>query len=705
MGGGGSKKKPPDSSQKYETPIEPIPSTTTTTPTTPLHPSPSLTINTTSTPPKTGIEISKELYPEPIIMAPSPAMRTVVKQKDPENLAKQALNQRQEARKHRLLKRNRNKAVRDSSANVDDDVTAEDLIIIPKEEIVREQIRSAFATHFLFSGISKSVLEEAINVMKKQECQDGIPIITEGETGNKFFVLYSGSCHVHVKGKGIVKENMTAGASFGEIALMYSSPRTATIRATSQCVLWYLDRRQFRTMLQTFHQEEFTTNRQSLEKVPMLMNALEDRDLDLLAESMQPMGFLDGQTIIQQGEIGTVFYIIMRGKAMVSILNRSGISSKVINEVTTSTTTTTDNNNEKKSPGLLKKTKSFSSVDQHCQIRELPAGAFFGERALLFNEPRSATITAVGATRCGAIDRETFLRILGVKLIKELHQHVENWTKEQNGIVKHQRTQHARNSQKGLLESKNGKGDGIEMKMDSTLSINKDVIETTMEMDELTFLHCIGRGAFGFVHLVFHETSNKAYALKTLQKKEVEDRRQENMVVMEKNILNDCCHPMICELITTFQDNDCLYMLMELLQGGDLYSALSATEELRFGAQRSRFYIAGITEALHFVHMADVMFRDLKPENLVLHRNGYVKLVDFGCAKRSRHSFTLCGTPDYIAPEIILGKGHGQGVDWWAMGVTLYEFRFGDLPFAGNSPTETYTNILQCNCGFPDVEE
>ena len=216
---------------------------------------------------------------------------------------------------------------------------------------------------------------------------------------------------------------------------------------------------------------------------------------------------------------------------------------------------------------------------------------------------------------------------------------------------------------------------------------------------------CIGRGAFGFVHLVSHAPTGETFALKTLQKAEVVARGQQAMVIAERDILHRIDHPFVCSMVETFQDEDCLYMMMELLQGGDVYSALSATEELRFGARRSRFYVAGVTEALHAVHAADVMFRDLKPENLVLHRSGYVKLVDFGCAKISRHSFTLCGTPDYIAPEIILGKGHGIAVDWWALGVVLFEFRFGDLPFSGASPTATYTNILQRIMDVPSPEE
>jgi CRP-like cAMP-binding protein/tRNA A-37 threonylcarbamoyl transferase component Bud32 len=640
------------------------------------------------------------------VVAPSPAMRTVIKQKDPEHLATVALKQRQNQRVNRLQRRERNKAViQQSVREAKEEVTQESLEIVPKTDEVRARINDAFAHHFLFGGISKMVLQEAIDVMKKIIFNKGDCVITEGEKGNKFFVLYAGTCSVHVEGKGIVKE-MADGASFGEIALMYSSPRTATIRATSECVLWYLDRRQFRTVLTRYHEEEFETNKKALASVKML-SSLEDRDLDLLAEAMQPMGFVNGQTIIQQGEIGSVFYILMTGKAMVSILNQKGTIS--LHEEAESKAEEEEEEEEEeettsaKKKGLLKKTQSMTSVDEHCQIRELPAGSFFGERALIFSEPRSATITAIGDNvKCGAIDQETFLRILGKKLLEELHTYVEGWTNEQEMIVKHQQKTHlelqASQAQSNTSTIKNTTTT-IDNQNRSVTKSNLDVgnkDNSLLQMEDLEFMHCIGRGAFGYVHLVAHNSRNgkqqrvfiKAYALKTLQKKEVEERRQEQMVLAEKDILLSFqSHPFICHLVTTFQDPDCLFMLMELLQGGDLYSALSNTEELRFSSQRSRFYVGGMTEALSCIHRANVMFRDLKPENLVLAANGYCKIVDFGCAKRSRHSFTLCGTPDYIAPEIILGKGHGTGVDWWAMGVVLYEFRFGGLPFAGSTPT------------------
>jgi len=252
--------------------------------------------------------------------------------------------------------------------------------------------------------------------------------------------------------------------------------------------------------------------------------------------------------------------------------------------------------------------------------------------------------------------------------------------------------------------------------------------------NDVTCLNIIGGGAFGVIHLVAltpsaykksqnqqSSTVEKTYALKTLIKANVVALSQQKRVIIERNILAKCSrtsHPFICRLVATFQDEDCLYMMMELLQGGDLYSALQQSSAVDyssfhtyFSPARTKFYAASIVEALTAVHELNIIFRDLKPENLVLSKNGYAKLVDFGCSRMDvlddsdSKPRTLCGTAEYIAPEMVLGKGHGKGVDWWAMGVVLYEFHHGDVPFTGDTPTETYTNILTRNMDLDPAED
>jgi serine/threonine protein kinase len=270
--------------------------------------------------------------------------------------------------------------------------------------------------------------------------------------------------------------------------------------------------------------------------------------------------------------------------------------------------------------------------------------------------------------------------------------------------------------------------------MDKTYYHTENRVDfSRFSQNDVTCLNIIGGGAFGVIHLVAltpsaykksqnqqSSTVEKTYALKTLIKANVVALNQQKRVIIERNILAKCSrtsHPFICRLVATFQDEDCLYMMMELLQGGDLYSALQSSSvdyssfHTYFSPARTKFYAASIVEALTAVHELNIIFRDLKPENLVLSKNGYAKLVDFGCSRMDvlddsdSKPRTLCGTAEYIAPGMVLGKGHGKGVDWWAMGVVLYEFHHGDVPFTGDTPTETYTNILTRNMDLDPAED
>lgn len=194
------------------------------------------------------------------------------------------------------------------------------------------------------------------------------------------------------------------------------------------------------------------------------------------------------------------------------------------------------------------------------------------------------------------------------------------------------------------------------------------------------------------------EDREKVFALKILRKAEVIKLKQIDHVRDERRILSDVAgHPFITELITTFSDHDSLYMLLDYVPGGELFSYLR--RHRRFPEEWAQFYAAEIVLVLEYLHddQGGVAYRDLKPENLLLDGQGHVKLVDFGFAKRlgSRDSrpvetYTLCGTPEYLAPEVIQNKGHTIAVDWWALGILIYEFLTGYPPFWHQNPIEIY---------------
>lgn len=169
--------------------------------------------------------------------------------------------------------------------------------------------------------------------------------------------------------------------------------------------------------------------------------------------------------------------------------------------------------------------------------------------------------------------------------------------------------------------------------------------------------------------------------------------KQIDHVRHEREILGDVSgHPFITNLLASFSDRDFLYLLLDYVPGGELFSYLRKFR--RFDEGMARFYAAEIVLVLEYLHeqQGGVAYRDLKPENLLLDGEGHIRLVDFGFAKRlgSTETYTLCGTPEYLAPEVIHNKGHTTAVDWWALGILIYEFLTGYPPFWHQNPIEIY---------------
>jgi len=222
----------------------------------------------------------------------------------------------------------------------------------------------------------------------------------------------------------------------------------------------------------------------------------------------------------------------------------------------------------------------------------------------------------------------------------------------------------------------------------------------TLKMEDLEILETLGTGTFGRVRLVKHKANGKYYALKVLKKHEVIRLKQVEHIMSEKSILAQVNHPFIVRLGGTMQDAKNLYMMLEYVIGGELFSHLRKAG--RFSNDTTRFYAGGIVVALQHLHSMDIVYRDLKPENLLLDEHGYIKVTDFGFAKKVEdRTWTLCGTPEYLAPEIIQSKGHGKAVDWWALGILIYEMLAGYPPFYDENPFGIYQKILAGKIEYP----
>lgn len=223
-----------------------------------------------------------------------------------------------------------------------------------------------------------------------------------------------------------------------------------------------------------------------------------------------------------------------------------------------------------------------------------------------------------------------------------------------------------------------------------------------LSMNNFNIIATIGRGYFGKVLLVSMPGNPELYAIKVVKKKYLIDNGKTGTILAERNILFKANNDFIVKMKFAFQNPTKFYLGMEYVSGGDLFHILDQYTTLKLDA--ARLYIAEIALALDYLHSIGVVYRDLKPENVLIDKEGHVKLCDFGLSKEltfSSETKTFCGTTEYIAPEIIQQKTYSYPVDWWALGILTYEILFGETPFVNPNQRITMTSIISANPKFP----
>jgi serine/threonine protein kinase len=210
----------------------------------------------------------------------------------------------------------------------------------------------------------------------------------------------------------------------------------------------------------------------------------------------------------------------------------------------------------------------------------------------------------------------------------------------------------------------------------------------------------LGTGSFGRVKIAKDKKTGEFVAMKIMKKAEILKSKQADHISNEIKILSMIDHPFVITFGGFTQDDRNLYLALELINGGELFTYLRGVG--RFPVDQARIYIAQIILIFDYLHNKNIIYRDLKPENILIHKSGFLKLTDFGFAKIVEgRTYTLCGTPEYLAPEIILNKGHGKPVDWWTCGILLYEMIAGIDPFSDDDPMMVYQKILKGKIKFP----
>jgi serum/glucocorticoid-regulated kinase 2 len=227
-----------------------------------------------------------------------------------------------------------------------------------------------------------------------------------------------------------------------------------------------------------------------------------------------------------------------------------------------------------------------------------------------------------------------------------------------------------------------------------------------LKIEDFQLLKLVGKGSFGKVMQVKKKDTGRIYALKTIRKAHIISRSEVAHTLAERSVLSQINNPFIVPLKFTFQNPEKLYFVLAFVNGGELFFHLQ--KEQRFDVNRARFYTAELLCALECLHGFNVIYRDLKPENILLDYQGHIALCDFGLCKLDMkdedRTNTFCGTPEYLAPELLMGQGYNKTVDWWTLGVLLYEMLTGLPPFYDENTNEMYRKILSEPLHFPGPE-
>ena len=636
-----------------------------------------------------------------------------------------------------------------------------EVMFIEKSDAAKAFLISTLRDHYLFGEVSAKDMEKIIGCMQYITILKDNFIIRQNEDGDLFYCLESGSAAAIVDGIGNVA-NYQRGGCFGELALIYNCPRAASVVATEICTLWTLDIHSFRTILVGTSQDETSTRTEFLKKC-LFLNPLSSEQIGKVAIALQPVSFDDGTTIVKQGDEGDTFYIIESGAVRCTQSKADGREVELVtlragdyfgemalmlNETRLATCTAVGNTNtltlhrdhfhmllgsvqdvlaskmrmrilqsvpilskvsEKKLVRLasVMRVQTFSAGDyiirqgeegsrfyiisegdvmctrtinssQEEELIKLGAHEFFGEKALITNETRKANVVAITDVECLVLDRTNFQAMLA-EVEEKMTDELSRRRKDEDSANDRERVQFK--------------------------------AETNYNYSDLKMMRMIGEGTFGQVKVVQHKQSGRVYALKCMTKQYIEDNRQVSNVMTERDTLYLCrdCN-FIVNLYQTFNLPNEISMLLDFVQGGELwtyiYEKTDSYARNKVGgiaSQAVQFLSANVVLALEFMHNLGIAYRDLKPENIIVDGKGYLKIVDFGFAKfipytqnnkKFAKTFTLCGTPEYLAPEIVMSKGYDKSVDLWALGCLMFELYAQRTPFAADNNGKIFKNIL-----------
>uniref|UniRef100_A0A7S1ZND8 cGMP-dependent protein kinase n=1 Tax=Ditylum brightwellii TaxID=49249 RepID=A0A7S1ZND8_9STRA len=554
------------------------------------------------------------------------------------------------------------------------------------------------------------------------------------------------------------------GDSFGELALLYNCPRMATCVAKKSCSMWRVDLCAFRRIMSGVHSKQSSSTNEfdaleALKKVTILSDVLDEPALARMANALIPIKFKCGEKLCIKGEVGDTMHIISSGEVLIHNIGlgdsqfkdikagpgdffgeRSLLSDKAGETRSADITATSDTvvtlvmskEQFETKLGSLKDIMRLALLQK--KLMTISSFATSGLEPFQFNMlTKSAkevefeaghviaiagkpTMPALYLILSGTVqisdEQKGTVNVLGKEdhfgtRILHVSQIVNN--DDPTAEVSTPLTIEVMEPTKCAILTR----EAIEQVIGSISRLGKPSapiaakLNRNIQMDDLKKHRILGIGSFGSVWLVEHkeEKSASIYALKVMRKRDILQHKMTKHVIREKNIMISVDHPFIINLVATFQDASSLYMLENFIPGGELFTVIHKPESDGIPNEAARFYCACVTESLAHLHKRNICFRDLKPENILIDRDGYCILIDLGFAKLVLNkTHTMCGTPEYLSPELILHKGHNKEVDHWALGILLYEMIVGQSPFAspGLAEVKMFRKIVNAKFPFPD---
>ena len=535
-----------------------------------------------------------------------------------------------------------------------------ELHLVPKSGEALARILAAIEANKIFSRLNEDQIQLLQQAMTEQRVAAGTCVINQGEKGDHFYIIDSGTLEAKVRSKSSsvpglptaatgnfkgeqqkVKE-YGPGESFGELALMYNGPRAATVLAVSDCVLWSLDRVTFRSIVIEANTRNAKMYEAFLEKVALL-SPLTKEQRNRMVDALEEVAYRQGEVIIEEGSAGQYLYIIVDGEVKVS-----------------------------KGGEELVRRKS---------------GDYLGEASLKTGEPTNASVSACSSVcKLVRLGRSQFNRLLGP--LDSLLM-VRTYDASGKEIVEESQPLSARAA------------DDRRVSNDASSADKPESLPMPLALSDFSVTRGqLGEGAFATVRRCRHEATGRILAMKQMCKADVVESSHTEHILQEAQILSQIHHPFVCNKIAAFATPGSIILVTELCPGGDLFDALHMLR--RFSVSDTRIFSSQILLTLEYLHARKIVHRDLKLENLLLAQDGALKLTDFGFAKHIKYrSWTLCGTPEYLAPEIILEKGHGKAVDYWSLGVLIYEMLTGHSPFEADDPLATYQKVIDGKIAYP----